>query len=240
MKKIILALLAITMIASANAQKNSVLLYGTLGLNLNTIDDENANTVQNNSMWNINPGVGYQFSHHFTVGIQGGFGSTRTETTSILTGKDSIYTMTSNNWSAGVFGRYTYYFNNMFSVWDQLDVSYVGGTVSKENDASIISTSEDTYMGFAAMLTPAIGIHIYDGFALNFSFGGIGFSTKTTELAGTTNEISETAFDLTLGQQVNFGITKNFNCGGKKRPRDPGMQMRKMKKHRADEEDDDE
>lgn len=234
MKKLILGLLAVTTIATADAQKNSILLYGNLGLNMENTDFGPTGPTNDWLAWNVNPGVGYQFSNHFTVGIQGSFGMRRSETTVLLPTRDSVYTSTWTDWKAGVFGRHTYYINDMFMIWNQVDVSYEGGSMKGESVAAITTSTEDTYTGFSAMYTPAFAMNVYKGLALNFSFGGIGFSTNQWDIAAVTNN----KFNVTFGQQVNFGITKNFKCTPKRAPKDPGMEMRKMKKHQADEEDD--
>lgn len=233
MKKIILALLAVSSIAVANAQKGSILVYGTLGLGIENVDNGPAAPAGLWTSWNVNPGIGYQFDNNFTVGIQGGFGSRINENTFMLPTRDSIYTQTMNDWGAGVFLRHTYNINSMFSIWNQLDLSYISGTQKSKWEATKTVTAEDTYNGFQAMLTPAIAINVYEGLRLNFSFGGIGFATSTWDVA----PVTKTSFNLNFGQQVNFGITKNFGCCTHKHSHDHGMHMKKMKKHDADEDD---
>lgn len=245
MKKIILALLAVTSIATANAQKNSILVYGNLGLNTRSTDNGPTSST-NDLTWNVSPGIGYQFSNNWTVGVQGGIGMWNTDVTApyvLNTTRNITLTTSSTDWRAGAFLRHTHYFNNMFSLWTQLDLSYLGGSTSMESVNTATSTAAipviretgDDYSGFGANIMPAVGIHVAKGFALNFSFGGIGFNTISWDNAPTTT----TSFGLTFGQQFNFGITKNFGCGPKKKGhREPGMEMRKMKKHEADEDDD--
>ena len=55
MKKLILALIAAGSMATANAQSNSILLYGDLGLQ--TVRMQNLDKTTN---WNASPGIGYQ------------------------------------------------------------------------------------------------------------------------------------------------------------------------------------
>lgn len=233
MKRIILALFAVSSIATANAQKGSILLYGNLGIGIENVDNGPTAPTGNWTSWNVTPGVGYQFTNAFTVGIQGGFGSRINKTTVSLPTRDSSFKNTWNDWSAGVFVRHTHNLGNLFSIWNQLDLSYISGTQKMENMGAITTTGEDTYNGFMAMLTPAIAVNVHEGWKLNFSFGGIGFSTQTWDIA----PVTETRFNFNFGQQVNFGITKNFACGTKKHHHDPGMHMKKMKKHDADEDD---
>ncbi|HRO69535.1 MAG TPA: hypothetical protein PK951_04120, partial [Chitinophagaceae bacterium] len=64
--------------------------------------------------------------------------------------------------------------------------------------------------GFGVEVFPAVALNVHNGFALNFSFGSIGFeSTKAKGVDGSNNDLW-----LNFGQQVNFGVSKNF--GGKK------------------------
>ena len=63
MKKLILALIAAGSMATANAQSQSILLYGDLGLQ--TVRMQNLDKTTN---WNASPGIGYQFNHNWTVG----------------------------------------------------------------------------------------------------------------------------------------------------------------------------
>jgi hypothetical protein len=243
MKKIILGLLAVTSFATANAQKNSILVYGNVGLNINNQDNGPVGGSVNTTNWNVTPGIGYQFHNNWTVGIQGAIGMNNTDVTApyqLDATKNATFTNSSTDWRAGAFLRHTHYFNNMFSLWHQLDLGYMGGSTSQDTLGATATPSsivkgqrEDSYSGFGAMITPAIGVHIWDGFALNFSFGGLGFNTVSWDKA----PVTETNINFTFGQQFNFGISKNFGCGKKKGHGEPGMEMRKMKKHNADEDD---
>jgi hypothetical protein len=190
MKKLILALLAVGSVAFANAQSNSVLLYGNVGMS-NYSDSMNTNMFS----WNINPGIGYQFDQHWTLGLSLGYaqnsnrpdGGTRTNT---------------NDYNVGAFGRYTHNISGIFYCYGQLDMGYWGG-----NQTGNFPTDR-IYNGFYAKFNPAVGAHIKNGWSLNFSVGGLGFMTrKYNETANSSN-----SFGITFGQQVNIGLSKNFQC----------------------------
>src|SRR5690242_8096491 len=115
MKKILLAVVALGSVMTANAQKGTWLLYGNVGLNSASDAQKNKNFN-----WNVNPGVGYQFSDHWTAGINLGWGqySYKANGTSDKT--------TVNSYDLGLFGRYTKDINDMFYLYGQLDLGYQG------------------------------------------------------------------------------------------------------------------
>lgn len=256
MKKLILALFAAASLTSANAQKNSILLYGNVGINADN-RDMGATGSMMNTAWNVNPGIGIQFNEHWTVGLQGGVGVMMDKQTNpfVTASGTTIHVKHTANemdmYQAGVFLRHTHWFNNMFGAFHQLDVSYIGG----ESKTAVTSTKKgpngeptynmvnDNYKGFAAMITPALAINVYKGLCLNFSIGGIGYRMENWTLNSTTprSSMDNNAFMFTFGQQFNMGISMNFADCMKKHHggghMEPGMDTRKMKKHSADEDD---
>lgn len=239
MKKLILALLAVATVGSASAQKNTFLVYGNAGVNWGKTDNGIVTGTDEGTTWNINPGVGFQFNNHLTVGLQGGYGANK----SVNTITNNKTTMTDREWQAGVFFRYTQPLNPTFNFWTQLDLGYVSGKSTHEiitttGTSSVVSNpaglNNDMYNGFQAMLTPAIGVNVHKGLALNFGIGGLGYRTVNYEKNPTTMN----NFVVTFGQQFNVGISKNFgcNCSKSRGHREPGMDHRKHKKM-TDEDD---
>lgn len=181
MKKLILsALLMGTAAMAANAQANSVLAFGNVGFHYNSVDGGDKTRE-----FNINPGVGYQFDHHWTLGVTGSYGSNGLK----IPGASSWANV--NSYSAGAFLRYTCPVGKIFAFYNQLEAGYIGQSIG---GASI--------SGFKASWTPAVAVYVYDGFALNFSYGGIDYTT----MSGTQD------FNFTWGKQFNVGISKNFSC----------------------------
>jgi opacity protein-like surface antigen len=186
MKKIILSALFIGGAATAvNAQANK---------------DDGGNK---NFRFNINPGVGYQFNDNWTVGVTGSFGTNRAKPKGA---KDWGYT---NEYSAGAFMRYTLPLSKIFLFYSQLDALYIGAS-SGTTGTGVKPPSTN---GFRASLTPAIAIMVHQGFALNFGFGGVDFTTQKVSGANS----SDNSFNLTWGTQVNIGVSKNIFCGHKHR-----------------------
>jgi len=180
MKKLFLALLAAASITSASAQSQSILLYGNLSVSSQTQD--NVTT----SNWNIAPGIGYQLNNNWTLGVNLAYGSS----------KDNSGT-TVSTWSAGPFARYTHAMGSMFYCFGQADLGFGG--------ASSSGTSLESSVGI--MVWPAIGMNVGKGYALNFSLGGIGYSSMTPN-GGT----AQTQFTLNFGQTMMIGLSKNFAC----------------------------
>jgi hypothetical protein len=229
MKKLILALLAVGSITAANAQKNSILVYGTVGVVKEDNDHGFANE-DNQFSWHINPGIGYQFNDHWTVCIQGGYMFNRNEHKEPVTNLAPVIFQTDiSEWSVGPFLRHTHYFNSMFAMWAQLDINYVSGhgTMGVPS-GNFITNESDNYNGMQAFLTPAFAINVHDGWGLNFAFGGIGYRTTTWD-HGDLFDNTNKSFLFTFGDQLNIGISKNFGCKKKHAPSEPGMDTRKMK-----------
>jgi hypothetical protein len=236
MKKLFLALLAVGSFATTNAQKNTILVYGNAGIQVNN-DDHGAGSSTSHTQWNINPGIGYQFHKNMTVGIQGGFKWHEDDNKMIVSATSIHLQEEMSEWTAGGFYRYTHYLSPMFSIWNQLDLSYISG--EQEGDSiggPTIYRIKDDYNGFSAMITPAIGINVHDGWALNFGIGSLGYRTTTWD-GGMRFGSQNSEFVFTFGQQFHVGISKNFHCKKKKAGMEPGMDTRK---HKSEEEDDDE
>ena len=190
MKKLVLGTVLMAGFALAShAQKGSILLYGNVGISSTKEADDDKT-----SSFNINPGVGYQFTDNWTAGVNLGYGQTKYNPSGIGA------TSTSKEYNAGVFARYTKPLGNIFSIFGQANVGYVGTDFDggKSN-------------GFGANVFPAVALNVHNGFALNFSFGGISY--ETTKVKGASE--SRNAFDLNFGQQAHIGVSKNF--GGRKK-----------------------
>lgn len=252
MKKLILALLAVSSIGVASAQKNSVLVYGTLGLSHDKTD--NGGGTENRQFdWNVSPGIGYQFTNNITVGLQGGimshFEENRMSPAANTWNRNAMET---REWQAGAFFRYTKPVNNWLSLFAQVDLSYVSGQDVSEAETRAVDFAAnkvvetliygyDYYNGFQASITPMVQVFVHDGMALNFGFGGLGYRTisydtpkSPTALNGT---IDQSSFMFTWGNQFNFGVSKNFNCKTKTGNVKPGDDLRPMK---VEADDDDE
>ena len=239
MKKMILALLAVATVGTASAQKNTFLVYGNAGVATNKTDNGATVGTNENTFWNITPGVGFQFNKHLTVGLQGGYASQKGITNTF--GATSMKnTGTNREWQLGAFFRYTQPLTGIFNMWTQLDLGYVSGkntteAVTTTGAISTVTNASDMYNGFQASITPAIGINVHKGWALNFGIGGLSYRTITWDKAPTT----ENSFRVTFGQQFHVGVSRNIgcHCGKSRGHKEPGMEHRKMKKTSDDDDE---
>jgi Outer membrane protein beta-barrel domain len=232
MKRLILAFLAAGTIVTANAQEpQSILLYGNLGITTTTNPDNSKTTN-----WMAAPGVGFQFNHNWTLGLQISWGQDASKSVA-----GDKYTV--NSYAVGPFARYTRYIgkSETFYWYSQLNVDYAGGYNTSEGNPAV-----DKHTGVSVSLMPAVGANLGRGLGLNFSIGGLGYSsdkytgTLDGNVAGTANTVNATkSFWFNFGQTVNVGISKNFNCGHKMHSNhEPGDEVHRRKADKMEDEDD--
>ncbi len=222
MKKFLLLALGITAATTTFAQPGTWLVYGNGSFSQNNNSNNNISAQGNNTNWSVAPGIGYQFNKHLTAGIQGSY--THTENGQYLLYDPISSSMPyyysggiSIDWSAGAFFRYTQKVGKVFFLYGQANMSYISSELYNAPyyyflpNGTTVSESRPKATGFQAQLFPAVGARVYKGLALNFSIGGINYATQSQNVdAVGTNRSSNIA--VTFGQQVNFGISDNFNC----------------------------
>lgn len=164
------------------AQSGTVLVYGNLDLQTS----KDAAKVKTNQ-FSFTPGVGYQWNDNWTGGINLNLSSGK-----VSSGSDELK---ASGFGAGPFVRYAYPLSSIFAVYGQLNTNMLSAKIDgvKSN-------------GFEAVLFPAIGVNLKNGFALNFNFGNLSFvRSKVKGDSGSTND-----FALNFGSGAGFGISKNF------------------------------
>ncbi|MFI5195661.1 MAG: outer membrane beta-barrel protein [Chitinophagales bacterium] len=235
MRKLILALIAMGTIATANAQEpKSILLYGDASVRTNR--DDNLGKTTN---WDVNAGVGYQFNHNWTAGLQIMWGQDASKeglnpNPNPVTGAAQAQgdKNTFNSYSVGPFVRYSHYIrkSEIFFYYSQLDFDYAGGYHTNEGNPA-----DAKHTGVYVGLYPALGINVGRGLALNFQIGGINYKTDKY----TTATYSTNTFNFTFGHQWNVGLSKNFNCGHKMHSHhEPGDEVHRRKADKMEDEDD--
>lgn len=225
MKKIVFALLALASVTAANAQENSILLYGNAGFNTT---NSTVNAVKTNDItWHVTPGVGYQFTKHLTAGVELSWAQTSNKPD----GADRIST---NTYSAGLFARCSHNIGGHFFFYSQLGLGYQGSYTTVGSHPAT-----DKANGFYAYLTPNLGYAFGKGFAAYASIGGLNFTTSTPSDATTANPAKNTtsSFDFTFGNNFQFGVSKNFACHKGHHHHDANAEMRKVDND-ADEDGD--
>lgn len=190
MKKVLFFALAFVIVSQAvKAQTGSILVGGSIDFSSTKGPTQFTNTKRTN--FDFNPTVGYQFSNSWTAGVVADIGASKYTTSSS--------TLKGNSFGVGPFVRYAKSLSNIFAIYGQ--VQGVFGTDKlgdvKSNTANITAF-------------PAVFINVKNGFGLNFTVGGISYSSSKPSGGSSTN-----TFGLTFGKSVGIGLSKNF--GGSKK-----------------------
>jgi hypothetical protein len=181
MKKVVLVTgMLFAFVFGAQAQKNTLLVYG----NLDVLSDKEGSVK--NSTFSISPGIGYQFTDNWTAGLNLAAGNTKYGVAGVKT----------SSFGVGPFIRYAYPLSDIFAVYGQFNANVLSGKTAglKSN-------------GFQGTLFPAIGVNLKNGFALNFNFGSLGFgSNKVKGMEKTTNFGLSFGSGAGFGISKNFGL----------------------------------
>jgi hypothetical protein len=230
MKKLILAILAVGTITSAQAQKaGSILIYGSVGYGTDKVTDNDGlpgslDAVTKERTWNFSPAVGYQFNENWTIGLQ--LNMVGTKVTHDNDGMDDE--ATARDMEIGPFIRHTMPITPTFFVFNQLNLSYHSGTANFDDGVVGTPDIETQHNGFGISWFPAVGVNFTKCMALNFSFGGLGYHNVTTDLAGPA-EAKDSGFNFNFGQTVNIGISANIGIRKHSRGHaEPGMDSRRL------------
>jgi outer membrane protein len=204
-RKIMVLAIAVTAFAtSVNAQQGGVLVYGNFGIMSQTHDDGGTKTKVMNGMFS--PGIGYGVNDKLIVGLNIGLSSQKTD-------PDGPGDVTTTNFSAGPFVRYTQSLSDIFTVYGQANASFLSG-VTKYSPGS----SKDKTSGVDVNITPNFGINLGKGWGLNFGFGSLGFTSTTAKPddGGSDDKIKDSSFGLALnGNTLRWGVSYMFNCAKK-------------------------
>ncbi|WP_296149951.1 outer membrane beta-barrel protein [uncultured Flavobacterium sp.] len=192
MKKLF-AVAALSFFGMANAQKNTLLLGGNIGFSSEKTEFAGGLESKTNS-FEFAPTIGYQFTDHWTLGINSLIGTGKTEAPGFAEAK-------TNEFKIGPFVRYAQSLGGAFAVYGDLGAGYQ--KLKTESGSVTTSDANGFYIGF----TPALFINFKNSFGLNFSIGGFGYSS----LKDSDADIKQNNFDFNFGKTVNIGISKNFN-----------------------------
>ena len=225
MKKLILAIFAVGIAASTQAQ--GLLIYGLGGYQSvkNTQDDGLPGTpdvVTKNRGWQFMPGIGYQVNKMFAVGINFGIQGTKTINE---TGAGITPETRANNLQAGLFARMIMPIGEHFFLYNQLNASYLGGKTVSDDGVAGTPDIENKYKGFGVLWYPSVGVNITRCMAVTFEYGGIGYAQRKWDNAGP-SETKQSGFGITFGRGFSFGVQATL--GGKKHKghREPGVDRR--------------
>ena len=180
-----------------SAQKNTVLVGGNVEFNSTKTGDNKTNSFE------FNPKVGYQFTDHFTAGVEAGILTSKTDSQQNIFGMNYSITDKTNAFSYGAFVRYAEPLSDVFAVYAELGV----GGISKKNDTTVSNVVTTTKAnGMYVKLTPALFINFKKSFGLNFAIGGLGYETTKWK----DSDVKTNTFNFNFGKEVSVGISKNF------------------------------
>lgn len=196
MKKVILTVAAVFAFGFANAQdktestgsgfgKGDVFVTGMF--NVGTTKEGDAKT----STFNFSPKVGYFVSENIAIGLGLGF----------ETSENAAKTKT-DEFSVGAFGRYYFTPSSQFSVFGQLGFDVTSSKVTPDGGDSAKSN------GFNIALKPGISYFLSDSFAIEATWGELGFNSDKADAEG-----AEAATEFNLGlnlESIGFGLLYKF------------------------------
>ncbi|MFC5195817.1 outer membrane beta-barrel protein [Bizionia hallyeonensis] len=197
MKKLLFtAAIAVIGFTNVNAQndndqttgfaKGDIFISGSVGFGSEKIADDKANVFE------IAPQAGFFVTENIAVGAKLGYISRKAES-------GPVDTVDMGTLSAGVFGRYYFTPDSQFSVFGELGVDY------RSTDDKLADVKTD---GFAVGVAPGVSYFISKSFALEASFGILGYTTEKADFDGA-ESYDTLSFGLNL-RDINFGLVYKF------------------------------
>lgn len=201
MKKLLFSAAAVFAFTFANAQETTstggfstgdVFISGSIGFGSEKTGDFKTNE------FNFSPRAAYFVSDNISLGLALGYNNTKQDedfgfgTTEVKT----------NTFEIGAFGRYYFMPASQFSLFTQLGVNY--GTTKSEAEGEEFNKAN----GFNVEFAPGISYFISDHFALEATFGVLGYTTVKPDAddADSTNTFE---FGLDMSD-INFGLLYKF------------------------------
>ncbi|GGZ52226.1 MULTISPECIES: outer membrane beta-barrel protein [Mesonia] len=196
MKKFILSLFAFAAFTVAQAQEETenfgfnegdMFISGSVGFGTTKLPDD---SKQN--QFNVIPRFGYFISEKIAVGAEIGYSKQKAEDSS---GNDILDNSTFN---IGVFGRYYFLSDQKFNLFGQLGLGY-GHTKD---------IADNKVNGINADIMPGINYFISEHFALEATFGILGYSSAKPDIDGAE---STDSFNVGLNMDdINLGLIYKF------------------------------
>lgn len=209
-KIVVLALIAGAFTQQASAQKGGILLYGDFGFSMQKEkDDSGFNSTETTTTTGMfAPGIGYGLSEKLIAGINLGIYSETYK-------PDGGGKIKTSAFAAGPFIRYTKKMGEIFSMYGQANLSYLGGKRETNNGYGQVITYTQSGVGFN--IIPNIGIDVGKGWGLDFAFGALEFSSIAEKNKDDNDaKTTDTDFGLNLsGSSLRVGVSYMFNCSKK-------------------------
>jgi hypothetical protein len=181
MKRVILTAVAVFAFGFANAQetkeatgegfsKGDVFISGSAGFSSSKTGDFKANG------FDFSPKVAYFVSQNIAVGVSLGVNSIKLS--------EGAEDLKNNTFSAGAFGRYYFTPAAKFSLFGQLGVNFNNYDSEFQLDPAGITLGELKGNGFDVALAPGVSYFIANHFALEATFGMLGYETTKPDTEG--------------------------------------------------------
>lgn len=200
MKKIVLTVAAVFAFGFANAQeetsegfkKGDAFISGAVGFGSTKTGDFKT------SEFEIAPSAGYFVTENIAVGVSVGYLSSK-----IDAGTADVKNST---FSVGAFGRYYFTPASKFSIFGQLGVNYL--SYDNEFDPETQTVGEFKGNGFGVKVAPGVSYFLAKNFAIEASFGVLGFETTKPDADGAEKTNS---FDFGLDMRdIKLGLVYKF------------------------------
>lgn len=200
MKKIVLTVAAVFAFGFANAQeetsegfkKGDTFISGAVSFGSTKTGDFKTSDFE------IAPSAGYFVTENIAVGVSVGYLSSKVDVGTADV-KNSTFTV-------GAFGRYYFTPASKFSIFGQLGVNYM--SYDNEFDPETQTVGEFKGNGFGVKLAPGVSYFLTKNFALEASFGVLGFESTKPDADGAEKTNS---FDFGLDtRDIKLGLVYKF------------------------------
>ena len=203
MKKLLLSALAVCAFTFSNAQEEKtegtggfaqgdMMISGAFSFGSESTGDFKTNT------FTVSPKAGYFVSDNIAVGVALGYENTKWDN-----GSDDVK---NSELSVGAFARYYMTPAAKFSLFAQLGVDYM--SYDNEIDVDTMTAAETKGNGFGVKVAPGVSYFISDAFALEASWGMLGYETTKPDFDGA--ESTDT-FGLGLDMRdLSLGLVYKF------------------------------
>lgn len=193
MKKIILTAAAIFAFGFANAQesteggfsKGDLFVSGAFSYDSSKTGDNKENT------FSFAPSLGYFVTENISIGGRINYQSIKEE-------EGNFDVQDSNIFAISAFGRYYWTPSSKFSLFGEAEVGYVSG----KNKLTDVKGD-----GFGIGIAPGVSYFLSDNFAIEASWGVLGYSTFEIDGANDSTNTFNLGLDLS---DLNFGLVYKF------------------------------
>ncbi|MES2487834.1 MAG: outer membrane beta-barrel protein [Bacteroidota bacterium] len=203
MKKTLLSLVALFAFGVVTAQEEpatagysngDVFASGTISFSSEKTGDFKTN------QFTVSPKVGYFVSDNIALGVSLSYISSTEDT---YDGNFGVYEQKTTGFEAGAFGRYYFMPASRFSVFAQVYAGYATAKYEVE-----VYQMESKANGFGFEFAPGFNYFVSDHFAIETTFGLLGYNSIKPDNAGAE---STDSFNIGLDlANINFGIVYKF------------------------------